>query len=259
MSRLLCLTLSLISAVIVTSCSQPSAAKPDSRLFELRVYHPNPGKLDALNARFRNHTLALFEKHGMENVGYWTTNADGNEVLVYLIAFPDRAAKDAAWKGFMADPEWQKVYQDSIKDGRLVSRVDSTLLRMTDFSPALVQESKSPERLFELRTYKAESGRLKNLDTRFKDATIDLFEKHGATNLCYFHIEAGEAGAEDTLIYLLAHKDMAARDAMFEAFRNDPNWQEARAASEKTAGGSLTIPGGVTHQFLAPTDYSKIK
>lgn len=231
----------------------------DTRLFELRVYHPHPGKLDALHDRFRNHTLDLFEKHGLEHVGYWTTEVDGQEVLAYLIAFPDRAAKDEAWKSFLDDPEWQAAYQDSIKDGNLVARIDSTMLRLTDYSPAIQQEQADPNRLFELRTYKAAEGRLGNLDKRFKNHTMKLFEKHGATNLVYFHIEPGEEGADDTLVYLLAHKDLDSRNAMFSAFSKDPDWLAARSASEVEAGGSLTQPGGVTHLFLEPTDYSKIK
>lgn len=250
--------ISLVALAFLSACSQPTTSMKDERLFELRVYHPNPGKLDALNARFRDHTLAIFEKHGMEHVGYWVTEGDDAK-LVYIIAFDSKEARGNAWKAFSEDPEWKAVFAESRKDGALVSKVDSTLMRTTDYSPAIVQEVVNPERLFELRTYKATEGNLSNLDARFRDATIDLFAKHGATNLVYFHIAEEEEGAEDTLIYLLAHKSHEARDATFAAFGKDPVWQKARAESEANAGGSLTQPGGVTNQFLHPMDYSKIK
>ena len=108
----------------------------DPRVFEMRKYYAMPGKLDALQARFRNHTTKLFEKHGMTNIGYWTP-AEGPEagkVLIYLLAFPSREAKDAAWKGFRTDPEWKRVREESEKDGKIVEKVESTILSPTDYS-----------------------------------------------------------------------------------------------------------------------------
>lgn len=259
MNRLLSLLALSTVAFVAASCSPESnTVAKDERLYELRVYHPHPGKLEALHERFRNHTLELFEKHGMENIGYWTTTGEDPK-LVYLLAFPDKQAKEKAWEDFLNDPEWQEAYERSIQDGRIVASIDSTLLRPTDYSPLLEEKVSGPDQFFELRTYKTTEGNLSNLDARFREATMDLFEKHGGTNLIYFHVEEGEAGAEDTLIYLMAYEDKEARDAMFEGFGQDPLWKAAREASEKNAGGSLTQPGGVTHQFLIPTDYSKIK
>jgi hypothetical protein len=110
------------------------AAAP--RLFEMRTYTANEGKFEALHKRFRDHTCKLFEKHGMTNIGYWTpTEGPGKDnTLVYLLAYPNREARDASWKAFMADPEWQAVYKESHKDGPLVSKVDSKFLAPTDYS-----------------------------------------------------------------------------------------------------------------------------
>ncbi|MDQ8185117.1 NIPSNAP family protein [Pelagicoccus sp. SDUM812002] len=243
---------------LVSSCSQHEAHAKDERLFELRVYYPHPGKLEALHNRFRDHTLALFEKHGLEHVGYWVTDEEESK-LVYIVAFEDKEAKELAWKNFIEDPDWKAAYADSIKDGRLVEKIDSTLLRTTDYSPAIMHSVADPARVFELRTYKTTDGNLPNLDERFRSATMDLFEKHGATNLVYFHIAEGEPGAEDTLVYLLAHPSTDARHKMFEDFRNDPDWKKARAASEEAAGGSLTVEDGVSSLMLLPADYSKIR
>jgi hypothetical protein len=109
-----------------------------TRVFELRTYTTNEGKLDALHTRFREHTNRLFKKHGIEIVGFWTPQdeKDGKaNKLVYLVAFPSREAAKAAWKAFGADPEWQKAYAESHKNGVLVKHVDSVFLDPTDYSP----------------------------------------------------------------------------------------------------------------------------
>lgn len=243
-------------SLIVMAASSLNAE--DTRLFELRIYHCNPGKLEALHDRFRDHTLALFEKHGMEHIGYWTPT-DAEDTLVYLIAFASEEAQSAAWKQFVDDPDWQAAYQASIRDGKLVKEIDSVLMRLTDYSPAIKIAAADPNRLFEMRTYTASEGNLGNLDARFRDHTVGLFEAFGIENLYYFHLVEGQEGAENTLLYFIAHKDQASRDANFTAFGSSDAWKTVRAESEKNAGGSLTVEGGVKSQFLAPTDYSLSK
>jgi hypothetical protein len=111
--------------------------KPMPRLFEMRTYTAAEGKLDALNARFRGHTNRLFVKHGMALIGYWTP-VDGPEAkntLVYILAYPSRAAREKSWEGFRADPEWIAARDASEKDGKLVLKVDSKFLTPTDYSP----------------------------------------------------------------------------------------------------------------------------
>lgn len=107
------------------------------RIFELRTYLANPGKLAALQQRFREHTLGLFDRHGMEVVGFFTPtdgqNAD--RTLIYVLAFENRAAADRAWKDFRSDPDWIKAKADSEVDGVLTERVDSVFLDPTDYSP----------------------------------------------------------------------------------------------------------------------------
>ena len=135
--------------------ADPGANKPsaEQRCFEMRTYHAAPGKLDALNARFRDHTTALFKKHGMESIGYWTpvekepeaeatgaaaggnANSGNDETLIYILAYPSREAAAASWKAFRDDPEWVKAKAESEKDGPLVEKVDSVFLNPTDYSP----------------------------------------------------------------------------------------------------------------------------
>jgi hypothetical protein len=112
--------------------------KVDSRVFELRTYTAEPGKLDALNARFRNHTNRLFEKHGMTIIGFWmpAKQKEGEEQLIYILAYPSKDAADKSWKAFREDPEWQKARAESEKDGKLLSKPpESVYMKPTDYSP----------------------------------------------------------------------------------------------------------------------------
>jgi len=114
------------------------AKEPEStRVFELRTYTTNPGKLPALHARFRNHTMKLFEKHGMKNVGYWTPTDEklAENTLIYIVSHASKEEAQKSWKAFIDDPEWKAAYQESIKDGKLVKKVDSVYMTPTDFSP----------------------------------------------------------------------------------------------------------------------------
>jgi hypothetical protein len=120
-----------------TIAPSPSLAK-DSRCFEIRTYYTAPGKLEALHARFRNHTMALFQKHGMEVVGFWgpTDVEKGSQnTLVYVLAFPSREARDKAWKDFVADPDWHKARDESEQNGKLLEKIESVILMATDYSP----------------------------------------------------------------------------------------------------------------------------
>jgi len=103
-------------------------------LYELRTYYTPEGKLDDLNARFRNHTMKLFEKHGMKNIIYWTP-VDKPNTLIYVIAHKDKAAADASWAAFREDPEWKKVAEETQRNGKLVDKVESVYLTPTDYSP----------------------------------------------------------------------------------------------------------------------------
>jgi hypothetical protein len=146
-SPVLSLVVALVLATVLAATAQPAAAqatgattKPadatTGRVFEMRKYYTLPGRLEALNARFRNHTTKLFEKHGMQNIGYWmpTEGPEAGRVLVYILAHPSLEAKAAAWKAFGSDPEWKKARDASEADGKIVEKIESTTLRATDYS-----------------------------------------------------------------------------------------------------------------------------
>ena len=120
------------------ACAQaPVQPDPRTAVYELRTYYVAPGKLEALNARFRQHTLKLFERHGMTNVAYWNDMDAPNGRVIYILAYPSRAAREADWKAFSQDPEWREVVAASEANGKLVEKVESVFMNMTDYSPAL--------------------------------------------------------------------------------------------------------------------------
>ncbi|MEZ5266906.1 MAG: NIPSNAP family protein [Acidimicrobiales bacterium] len=105
-------------------------------LYELRIYTAMPTRLPELLARFRNHTVELFAKHGIRNVGYWTNSVGGrNDELWYIVAFEDMAHRERAWTAFASDPEWLEVRAESEKDGPLLHHLENRFLSPTDFSP----------------------------------------------------------------------------------------------------------------------------
>ena len=128
-----------LGAAAAAGAGGTSVAK-DSRVFEMRTYHAADGKAQHMHARFREHTSALFRKHGMTIVGYWVpfddkTGAANEDLLVYILSYPDIQARRAAWQAFSTDPEWRRVKAESEKDGPIVAKVDSVFLKGTDYSP----------------------------------------------------------------------------------------------------------------------------
>jgi hypothetical protein len=156
----------------------------------------------------------------------------------------------------MSDADWQKAWKESEKDGKLVAKVDAAFLAPTDYSP-VPRIAKKGGRVFELRTYTTPEGKLEDLNARFRNHTMKLFERHGMENIVYWTKTPDQKGADTTLIYLLAHKDREAARKSFDAFRQDPEWTKAKTESEKN--GSLTVANGVKSEFLVPTDYSPMK
>ena len=131
-----------IAALLPTATlAGADAAEPQSSttVYELRIYHTFEGKLDDLLHRFRDHTMKLFEKHGIKNIAYWTPTDDPlkGKTLVYIISHASREAATANWKAFQDDPEWKQVRDASEANGKIVDKVDSTFMTLTDFSPPL--------------------------------------------------------------------------------------------------------------------------
>lgn len=144
-TKIAALSFCLLSATFVCAQNPPPEAAPSpslkstGRLLELRTYYAMPGKLEDIHKRFRDNTLRIFAKHGMTVVGFWgpVYKKDGSEDrLVYMLSFKDRADRDAKWKEFTSDPEWQRVSKESEANGKLVQKVENVFLYDTDYAPA---------------------------------------------------------------------------------------------------------------------------
>jgi hypothetical protein len=117
----------------------PAAARSDGsdkgRYYEMRIYTAAPGKMDALHKRFRDHTLKLFEKHGIRNVGYWTGTGKNEGKLYFIISYPSEQSREKHWNAFANDPDWQKAKKASEESGALVAGVEQVFMNPTDYSP----------------------------------------------------------------------------------------------------------------------------
>lgn len=257
------------STMFLASCESlgapgPAAdGAPSVGLYEVRTYTTNPGKMDALDARFRDHTIGLFRKHGMTPVAFFhvAPAADGkpDNRLVYILGYKDRAARDAAWTAFSADPEWTKVYKDSEANGAILTKApENIFLTTTDYSPKLDMRPAAAPRFFELRTYTANPGKLEDLHSRFRDHTLTIFTRHGFTNFLYWRPTGGQPQMENKLVYLVAFPSLAARTEAFQKFSADPEWQKVSQASNAN-GPLLAQTNGVVAVQLIPTDYSPVK
>lgn len=254
-----------LSACAGLSSSPSTPPAPQIGLYELRIYTAAEGKAAALDARFRDHTIDLFRKHGMTPVGFWHVytgpGAPADNRLFYLMGYKDRTARDESWRAFGQDPEWQKVYAESQKDGSLTVNpggIENIFLNATDYSPKLNLASPGPTRHWELRTYTANPGKLENIHDRFRNHTMGIFSRLGMTNYMYWRPVADQPAQVDKMIYMMAYPTAAARTTMWQAFAQDPEWVKVRTESE-AAGPLLKSPGGVVSVQLVPTDYSPLR
>ncbi len=131
-TKILAAAILLLSGYGIGRASQTTP----SHIYELRTYTAAEGKLDAVNARFRDHTRRIFEKHNMKSVGYWLPSEGpmAGTTLIYILEHPSREEARKNWAAFSADPEWQKVKAESEKDGRIVQKAESVFMTATDYS-----------------------------------------------------------------------------------------------------------------------------
>lgn len=249
----------MLSFVLMLATAAVVSAAADGPVYELRTYTAAPGRLDDVLARFRDHTIGIFNRHGMVSIGYWVPldAKDGaGEKLVYLLQHPSREAAAKNWAAFRSDPEWQSVSKASEAHGKIVVHSESVFLAPADFSPAVGAGSgPGPARVFELRLYTAPEGKLGELDRRFRSPERSYFVRHGMMEIGYFHPLDAAAGAGHTLVYMLAHASRENAAASWAAFRADPDWVALKSATEKD--GALTTK--VVSIFLTPTDFSPMK
>ena len=140
MTRRLLLFALLATGLAVVALHAPparGAASAQSHVYELRIYTANEGKLEALKARFRDHTAALFKKHHLDVIAYWVPESDdpkSKDTFIYIVAHKSRAEAAQNWKAFDTDPEWVKVKAESEKGGPLVKKYDTTFMDALPYS-----------------------------------------------------------------------------------------------------------------------------
>ena len=104
-------------------------------IYELRIYRCVPGRKSALLSRFENQTLPIWQKHGIRQAGFWTTEiGNSSQEIIYMLAWDSMAEREKRWAAFHTDPEWAAVVAETEKDGQLVGDISNQLLTPTAFS-----------------------------------------------------------------------------------------------------------------------------
>ena len=236
----------------------PALTHASADVYELRTYTTNEGKLDALNDRFRDDTVRLFKEHGIESVGYWVPvdEPESTNTLIYVLKHKNRDVARESWKAFIADPEWKSVAKESQKDGRILAKApESVYMEAADYTREDTDDAPAEDAVFELRIYRTNTGKLQNLDTRFRDHTIRLFSRHGMKSVAYWH-PFDEPDSENTLIYILRHQSRDAAKSSWKAFVGDPEWRKVAKESQKDGPFLLEAPESI---YMKATDYSAIR
>jgi hypothetical protein len=222
-------------------------------------------------------------KHELKLLAVWVPTNAGDERVLSLIGHKDAADAAANWKSMGEDADWKAAVAKANEPEKLAVGVSHFYMTLNDYSPALSMES-AGERVFELRTYIATPNNLTALNNRFKNHTIELFKKHGMTNVGYFTLSdqeeatctallkalagKGQEKAEvaenepakgHALVYFISHKSEEAAKESFGKFRVDEDWKKALKDSEAGAGGPLTVKQGVKSLFLKTVDFSPLK
>jgi len=244
--------------------SPPRRLPTQILLYEWRVLQAAPGKLDALHSRLRDQQIPLLDQHGVFTQGVFVPADENPEQRVYLlVAAEGLGPMQDGWRSFREDPKWLEAVAKSEEDpGRkLVLQESYQRLVMTYWSPVFTPTKSAEPRVFELRTYTCPDAEKQiALQRRFREHTMQLFEKHGMQNIVYWTLDSDEPEYRQKLVYLFAHKSQDAAKESFGSFRKDPDWLAARKASEERAGGSLTNPEkGVVSEFMTPTEYSPLR
>lgn len=270
-------------ALFVVALAGLVAHAEDKRVFELRIYSINPGRQEHVNKIIAGTGKKYMSKYHIDLLGAWVPVDASDERVITLVAHADKASADKNWAALQADEGWKAALAAVDTGEKAVANITRIFMNATDYS-ALVAPANVGNRIFELRTYITTPNNLGHLNSRFRDHTVKLFEKHGMTNIAYFNILAGEKttcgevmkacavkgkdavdvkpetpAADLALVYFITHASPEAMKKNFSSFGGDAAWRTALTASEKKAGGPLTAKNGVKSLVLKPTDYSPMK
>lgn len=244
-------------ALGVAPLNESISTAPDRRRYaELRIYHPLPGKVEAVLERFRAGTWALRKKHGLNPLACWVSldKTATNAVVVQLLAPPGEAAAREAWASFGADAEFKALQAESTaKHGQTLTRVETIRLTAPASTWKLAPSKERPSRVFDLRLYVRTPGKETAFRDRWRDHAIPIYERHGMDNLGWW--EATDAAHTGVMATLFAHESLIAINTTIGAFHRDAEW--LRIEKETEADGKLRT--SITACQLEATDFSPIK
>ncbi len=199
----------------------------------------------------------------MQSVAYWhpIDELDSKDTLIYILRHDSRDSAKASWKSFGADEEWKKIAKESRKDGRILAKApDSQFMNAADYSPQFSSDKKSDDprnddTVFELRIYRTNQGKLENLDARFRNHTIRIFNRFEMQSVAYWH-PVDEPDSQDTLIYILRHDSRDAAKASWKSFLADEEWKKVAKESQQDGAFLRERPESI---YMKATDYSAIR
>ncbi len=190
-------------------------------IYEARSYYAIGGKIGGLIERMKTRIQPIFARHGMEALGYWIEDIGEGNKLFFILKFADFADREARWKAFMADPDFQALKSEPL----VMDYIENRLLRLTSYSP----EPNTNDPIVEVRIYDTLPGRFQKLHDRFTNHTLEIFQRHGIRSIGYW---TEEVGTGSRLFYMTGYDDFGSRQQKWSAFMADPDWQKARADSE---------------------------
>ncbi|HET6575460.1 MAG TPA: NIPSNAP family protein [Fimbriiglobus sp.] len=244
------------SLALAQSPAPPASPARETRVFELRTYYAAEGQLDALNARFRDHALRLYRKHGMTPVGFWSPKGNPDNKLVFLLAYPSRAARDDSWRSLATDPEWVHARKTSDRHGKLVKYIEEEFLTPTDYSPVVAAGSARRPRTFELRVSTVRAADAERMHAQLRANGSKELREQGMTAVGFFTLHSPQPGSDVTLVALLARtgeptKATTPTDPILLVALGQP--------AMKPTTGTITATDGKKAEVLRPTDYSPLK
>lgn len=252
-----CRWIILPAALLLWSLSTLAGDAPSAQCFELRTYYARPGKLNELNSRFRDHACQLFTKHGMDTHGIWIPKDNPDRRLLMLQSYPDRKARDRAWRSLIADPEWQRLCRASMVNDLLLERVENVFLSPTSFSPSIPKDdAEATQGVHELRILTTSEEGMPALQRCYATHFGQILQKHGIEQWGYWTPMQDQRAAGTKLFYLLAYEDLDKAQKAEALVFDDPEWKGIMKDLEKELGGPVTLRGGVTSTLLIPAGYS---
>lgn len=244
------------SLAAAQSPAPPAAKVRETRVFELRTYYAAEGQLDALNARFRDHALRLYQKHGITPVGFWSPEGNPDNKLVFLLAYPSRAARDSSWRSLATDPEWVRARKASDRAGKLVKYIEEEFLTPTDYSPVVAAGEGRRPRTFELRISTVRAADAAQMHAQLRANGAKELEEQGLTAVGFFTLDNPRQGPDVTLVSLLARigeptGSTRPADPILLVALGQP--------AMKPTAGTIVATDGKKAEVLRPTDYSPLK